>query len=185
MNKLLQSSSQTVGPFFKIGMTYGELNIMVNDDTQGERIMLRGRVLDGNGVPVDDAVVEIWQADANGIYNHPNDAQQGQADPAFFGFGRASSDDDGHYWFKTIKPGKVGEQAPHMAMRVLMRGMLLHANSRIYFSDEDNGSDEILQAIPAERQHTLIAQRKDLEGTPTYFLDINMQGDNETVFFEP
>ncbi|MEM8862341.1 MAG: protocatechuate 3,4-dioxygenase subunit alpha, partial [Chloroflexota bacterium] len=169
----------------KIGMTYGDLNIMVNDETQGERIRIRGQVFDGNGKTVDDATIEIWQADANGIYNHPNDPSHSNADPAFFGFGRAETDDDGRYWFKTIKPGKVGDQAPHLVVRVFMRGMLLHANSRLYFSDEDNSMDEILSGVPAERQHTLIAQRNDIEGTPTYMFDVNMQGENELVFFEP
>ena len=185
MKTILQSSSQTVGPFFKIGMTYGELNNLVQDDTQGERINIRGRVFDGNGNPVDDAVLEIWQADANGVYNHPNDSDQANVDGAFFGFGRASTDDDGRYQFKTIKPGRVEEQSPHILLRVFMRGMLLHANSRIYFSDEDNGVDLIFNSVPVERQPTLVAQRTNVEGTPTYVFDVNMQGENETVFFEP
>ena len=180
-----QTASQTVGPFFKIGLDYGNRNNMVNDDTQGERIHIRGRVLDGDGQPVDDAMVEIWQADANGVYNHPGDAQQAAADPAFFGFGRAATDDEGWYSFKTIKPGRVGAQAPHLLLHLFMRGMLLHASSRLYFSDEDNSEDAVLRGVPAERRHTLIGQRNDREGTPTYRFDINMQGPNETVFFEP
>ena len=183
--KLQQTTSQTVGPFFSIGMTYGELNNMVNDDAQGERIYLRGRVLDGNGVGVNDAVVEIWQADANGVYNHPEDNRQGEADGAFFGFGRASTDDNGRYSFKTIKPGAVGDQAPHLNVRIFMRGLLLHVVTRLYFSDIDNAADAILNAVPADRRHTMIAQRDDSEGTPIYRLDFHMQGDAETVFFEP
>ncbi|MGB1252279.1 MAG: protocatechuate 3,4-dioxygenase subunit alpha [Candidatus Promineifilaceae bacterium] len=182
---LQQSSSQTVGPFFSIGMTYGELNQMVQDDTVGQRIYLRGRVFDGDGQGVNDAIVEIWQADANGIYNHPLDRQQADADGAFFGHGRAATDAVGNYWFKTIKPGSVDGMSPHLAVRVLMRGLLLHVVTRFYFSDEDNSADPILSAVSAERRHTLIAQRDDSEGTPIYRLDIHMQGDLETVFFEP
>ena len=185
MTKKLQTSSQTVGPFFKIGMTYNDLNIMVNDATEGERITIGGYVYDGNGNPVDDAVIELWQADANGIYNHPSDAGQANADQGFFGFGRASTDDDGRYHFKTIKPGRVGDQAPHILVRIFMRGMLLHANTRLYFSDEENGADAVLNMVPEDRRHTIIAVRDDREGTPNYRYDVNMQGENETVFFEP
>ena len=182
---LQQTSSQTVGPFFSIGMTYGELNNLVNDDVQGERIYLRGRVFDGDGKGVNDAVVEIWQADAAGIYKHPDDARHGGADAAFFGYGRASTDDEGNYSFKTIRPGAVGDQAPHLAVRVFMRGLLMHVITRMYFVDEENSADSVLSAVPADRQHTLIAQRDDSEGTPIYRFDINMQGENETVFFTP
>ena len=180
-----QTASQTVGPFFKIGMTYGKLNEMVQEETAGERLYLRGHVFDGNGAPVDDAIVEIWQADANGIYNHPEDARQADADNAFFGFGRASTDDHGAYNFRTIKPGAVADMSPHLNIRIFMRGLLLHTVTRIYFSDEENGADQILASVPADRRHTLIAQRDGREGTPTYRLDFHMQGENETVFFEP
>ena len=180
-----QTSSQTVGPFFSIGMTYGTLNQMVNDTTVGERIYIRGRVLDGDGVGVNDAVVEIWQADANGIYAHPEDRRNAEADGAFFGYGRSATDDDGNYWFKTIKPGAIGKMAPHCNVRIFMRGLLLHVITRLYFSDENNSGDATLQAIPETRRGTVIAQRDDSEGTPIYRLDFNMQGDQETVFFEP
>ena len=180
-----QTASQTVGPFFKIGMTYGTLNNLVNDGTAGEHIHVCGRVLDGNDTPVDDAIVEIWQADAQGIYNHPEDARQAEADETFFGFGRAATDDDGRYAFKTIKPGIVEGMSPHLNVRIFMRGLLLHTVTRIYFSDEDNSTDPILANMPTDRQHTLIAERADRQGTPIYRLDFHMQGENETVFFEP
>ena len=182
---LQQTSSQTVGPFFKIGMTYNALNDMVQSDTVGDRIYIRGRVLDGDENPVDDAVVEIWQADANGVYNHALDPKQSEADQGFFGFGRASTDDDGNYWFKTIRPGAVGDMAPHIVVRVFMRGLLLHTVTRLYFSDCDNSADSVLNAVPEDRRHTLIMQRHEAEGIPTYHLDFHMQGDLETVFFEP
>ncbi len=174
-----QTASQTVGPFFSIGMTYGNLNNLINDDVVGERIYLRGRVFDGNGVGVNDAVVEIWQADADGVYGQSSD------DGGFFGFGRAATDDDGRYVFKTIKPGAVDDMAPHLNVRIFMRGLLLHVVTRVYFSDVDNSADFTLATVPADRKHTLIAQRDDGEGTPIYRLDFNMQGANETVFFEP
>lgn len=169
-----QTASQTVGPFFSVGMTYGELNNLVNEKTVGERIWVRGRVFDGDDNVVPDATIEIWQADASGVYNGD-----------FFGFGRAPTDDDGNYWFRTIKPGSVDGMVPHLNVRVFMRGILLHTVTRIYFGDVDNSADPTLNSIPADRRHTLIAQRDDSEGTPTYRLDIHMQGENETVFFEP
>lgn len=168
-----QSASQTVGPFFKIGMTYGTLNNLVQPETAGERIYIRGVVFDGKGAPVDDAIVEIWQADAEGQYSES------------WGFGRSSTDDNGNFWLKTIKPGQVEAQAPHINIRVFMRGLLLHTITRLYFSDEDNTNDEVLSSVPEDRQATLIAQRNDSEGTPIYRWDIHMQGDLETVFFEP
>jgi len=184
-----QTASQTVGPFFSIGMVYGELNNLIQDKTAGERINLMGRLLDGDGAPVSDGVIEIWQADANGIYNHSKDTRQSDADGAFFGYGRSGTNGEGIYTFRTIRPGIVGDtgvdMAPHINVRILMRGLLLHAVTRLYFSDEDNSADPILNNVPEERRHTLIAQRDDSEGTPLYRLDFRMQGDGETVFFEP
>ncbi|MEM7800282.1 MAG: protocatechuate 3,4-dioxygenase subunit alpha, partial [Chloroflexota bacterium] len=177
---LQQSASQTVGPYFSIGMIYGELNNMVKAETLGEVINIRGRVFDGNGKTVDDAVVEIWQADTYGIYSHPNDKRQAEADPNFFGHGRAGTNDDGEYWFKTIKPGRIGDATPHINVRIFMRGLLLHTITRLYFADEDNSADEIFASVPAERQHTITAEKDIREGTPTYLFDIHMQGDNET-----
>ena len=121
----------------------------------------------------------------NGVYNHRNDSRQAEADDAFFGYGRSSTDEDGNYSFRTIKPGNSGDQAPHLNVRIFMRGLLLHTVTRLYFSDEDNSNDEVFNSVPSERQHTIIAQRDDSEGTPIYRLDFNMQGENETVFFEP
>jgi len=180
-----QTASQTVGPFFSIGMVYGELNNLVQEKTAGERINLTGRLLDGDGVPVSDGVVEIWQADANGIYNHNKDARQSGADGAFFGYGRSGTNGEGVYSFRTIRPGVVDGMTPHVNVRILMRGLLLHVVTRLYFSDEDNSADPILNNVPKERRHTLIAQRDERDGTPLYRLDFRMQGEDETVFFEP
>ena len=184
---LTQSPSQTVGPFFHDGLILGE-NHLVNEQTRGERITLTGRVLDGDGQPVPDAMIEIWQADAEGIYAHVDDPLHAQADPAFRGYGRADTVDAGRYVFETIKPGAVvraGQpvQAPHINVHVFARGMLIHVHTRVYFADvAANDSDAILNAVPAARRDTLLAQRT--LGAATYTFDIVLQGEHETAFFE-
>jgi protocatechuate 3,4-dioxygenase alpha subunit len=189
---LKQTASQTVGPFFHFGLILGEEHVLTNERTQGARIKIEGRVLDGDGEPVLDAMVEIWQADAQGIFNHPLDPRHQQADPFFRGFGRSGTVEGGKFWFKTIKPGSVPwdkwqHQAPHITIRVFARGMLIHAVTRLYFSDESaNQTDPVLTSIeePARRQ-TLIARREESEDLPCYRFDICLQGERETVFFNP
>src|SRR5262245_19241606 len=140
--KQIQTPSQTVGPFFHDGLfSNGDENILVNDQTKGQRILVRGQVLDGEGNPVPDAMLEIWHADSNGYFNHAADPNHGKADKDFRGFGRADTANQGHYVFKTIKPGRVPydeekQQAPHINVRVFSRGMLIHAYTRLYFADE-------------------------------------------------
>lgn len=189
---LKQSASQTVGPFFHIGLIDGNEHILVQDATQGERINIFGYVLDGDSVPVNDAMIEIWQADANGIYASPNDPRHAEVDAAFDGFGRSCTTDQGQYSFKTIKPGRVPydetqTQAPHILVRVFMRGTLLHTVTRLYFSDEAdaNAGDPLLNMLEADVCQRLTAQRTDIEATPTYHFDIRMQGNDATPFFEP
>jgi protocatechuate 3,4-dioxygenase alpha subunit len=191
--RLPQTPSQTVGPFFHIGTveTRGE-HVLVTDETRGQRIVIRGRVLDGEGEAVPDVLLEIWQADASGIYNHPDDPEHERADPHFRGFGRADTVKDGNFAFRTIKPGPVdydGErrQAPHVNVRVFSRGMLTHAYTRFYFSDEEsaNAADLVLNLVDPERRDTLIARLQLSEGVPVYQLDIRLQGRGETVFFDP
>jgi protocatechuate 3,4-dioxygenase alpha subunit len=188
-----QTGSQTVGPFFAFGLFRdGNEHILVNDQTRGQHILLTGMVFDGDQQPILDSMIEIWQADAQGIFNHPEDPRREKADPAFRGFGRSQSIDGGKFTFKTIKPGPVpyeGEmmQAPHVNVRIVARGMLIHAVTRLYFSDEPaNEKDPVLNAIanPARRQ-TLIATLQDSNDLPTYCFNIHLQGDNETVFFNP
>jgi protocatechuate 3,4-dioxygenase, alpha subunit len=188
-----QTPSQTVGPFFVFGLLRGDENVLVNDQTRGQRIIVHGHVLDGSGAAIDDAMVEIWQPDAAGVYSHPGDPRCGQVDKHFRGFGRAgTSNREREYSFKTVKPGPVpwqGEtmQAPHLSMRIFARGMLLHLMTRVYFSDESaNAQDPILSSIAdAERRKTLIAVREAVQDAPTYRMDIHLQGDRETVFFSP
>ena len=188
---LKQTPSQTVGPYYRIGMIRGGENILVQDTTAGERINITGRVLDGDDKPVDDACIEIWQADAQGIYNHPADPRQDQADPHFMGFGRSPTTDDGVFSFRTIRPGPIAfddetNQAPHLLVRVFMRGTLLHASTRLYFSDEPaNENDPVLNTLEPAQREILVAQREDTEGTPTFRFDIRMQGEGAMVFFEP
>lgn len=181
--------TQTVGPFFSPALLRDPLNILTTDETAGERIMIEGRVLDGAGNVVSDALIEIWQANSHGRFNHPRDQRDLPLDPEFGGFGRSGTDDDGVYWFETIKPGPVpfeGDQlqAPHLSVTVHARGMLNHAQTRLYFEDEDaNATDPILALVPADRRSTLISRRDETDGGVVYRLDIVLQGRDETVFF--
>lgn len=187
-----QTPSQTVGPFFSLGLTRTAVNVLVSDRTEGERIRIEGRVFDGDGKPVPDAMIEIWQANSYGRYNHPEDKQEKPLDSNFTGFGRAGTDENGIFWFDTIKPGSVpgwGDsiQAPHINVTVFARGMLVHAFTRIYFADEPaNGTDPVLSSVKNEaRRATLIAGREQqTDGNKVYRFDIRLQGEQETVFFD-
>ncbi len=186
--------SQTVGPFFTDCLLRPDAcrNVLVQAETLGERIRIEGRVLDGDGVGVPDALVEIWQANAQGRYNHPADQREKAAlDPSFSGFGRSGTDIAGLYWFETIRPGPVpiaGDgtpmQAPHIRVMVFARGLLNHLPTRLYFADEPSTpTDFVLQCVAAERRATLIAQPRTVEGRTLYRWDIILQGADETVFF--
>lgn len=189
--------SQTVGPYFAYGLTPGAMykwsdlvgNDLVTPDASGERIRIEGRVFDGDGAPVRDSMLEIWQADASGRYAHPADAR-GLPNAAFRGHGRTGTDDDGFFFFSTIKPGAVPGpdgrmQAPHILLTVFARGMLTHCKTRIYFEDEAaNASDPVLALVPAERRTTLIARRRQGAAEAVYAFGVNLQGERETVFFD-
>lgn len=183
------TTSQTAGPYFSLAMLQNTVNILTGPDTAGERIRIEGRVTDGDGSPVADALVEIWQANGSGRYNHPADTRPLPLERSFTGFGRAGTDDDGCYWFETIKPGAVPfdrerEQAPHISVAVFARGVLNHFFTRIYLEGEPaNDSDPVLNLVPASRRSTLIATRAGSGDTPLYLFDIVLQGDVETVFF--
>lgn len=186
MALLTQTPSQTVGPFFHDGLVHGGDNILVNEQTQGQRITLRGVVRDGDGAPVPDALVEIWQADANGIYAHSADPRVAQADPHFRGFGRSATVDGGQFSFATVKPGIVEGQAPHINLRIFARGMLTHALTRVYFADDPaTAQDALLQSIDPARRQTLLAQRTASDSVPVYRFNVVLQGEQETVFFTP
>ena len=181
--------SQTVGPFFSPALLRDVQIVLTTDTTAGERIRIEGRVFDGAGSVVPDAMIEIWQANSHGRFNHPRDTRDLPLDPEFGGYGRSGTDDDGVYWFETIKPGAVPfeserMQAPHVSVTVHARGMLNHAQTRLYFEDEAaNADDPILALVPAERRQTLIARREEANGSVIYRLDIVLQGQGETVFF--
>ena len=193
---LKQTPSQTVGPYFAYGLTPEQYrypfrslvgNVLADADTDGEHIRIEGRVLDGDGTAIDDAMVEIWQADAQGRYAHPGDPRGSNA--TFVGFGRVGTgtDPQHRFSFQTIKPGPIGDgSAPHLNVILFMRGMLSHVYTRIYFSDEQaaNAADPVLSQLDETRRGTLIAQREDTAGGPVYRLDIHMQGEAETVFFD-
>ena len=189
--------SQTVGPYFAYGLTPGSKydwndafsNNLVTADTTGERIRIEGRVFDGDGQPVPDSMLEIWQADAQGRFSDPQD-QRALPNSTFRGFGRCGTDANGGYAFDTIKPGVVPDpdgkpQAPHILLAVYARGMLLHLYTRIYLSGEaGNATDPVLALVPIDRRATLIAERASCNPGSVYRLDIHLQGDNETVFFD-
>ncbi len=165
-------------------------NNLVTPDTSGERICIEGRVFDGDGQPVPDCMLEIWQADAQGRFSRP----AGQARAAQFHLQgvrplrhRCRT---AIMRFETIKPGTVPDpdgkpQAPHLVLAIFARGMLLHLYTRIYFDGEAaNAADPVLALVPADRRATLIATRDPGNGNAVYRFDIRLQGDNETVFFD-
>jgi protocatechuate 3,4-dioxygenase alpha subunit len=189
---LPQTPSQTVGPFFHFGLVFPGENVLVRDGVRGERIVLTGRVLDGKAQPITDAMVEIWQADAAGIYGHPSDPHHREADRAFHGFGRSDTLHAGDtFRFETVKPGPVPQEggpslAPHLAVTIFARGLLTHLTTRIYFADEPaaNAADPVLNGVPANRRATLLAVR-EAGPAAVYRIDLILQGEGETVFFEP
>lgn len=181
---LKQTASQTVGPYFRIGLIYGDAqNNLLQEQTTGKRICLTGTVYDGEGQPIPDAMIEIWQPDAQGVFNHEADPLHAQADPHFHGFGRAENREGGVYEFRTIKPGSRDDNAPFISVHLFSRGMLIHAHTRIYFEDEPaNATDPVLATVDVERRKTLIA-RREAGDMPIYRFDIHLQGPEETVFF--
>ena len=186
---LVPTPSQTVGPFFAIELTTENhcTKQVAGLQAKGERVWITFRVLDGDGAPVDDAMLEIWQADTNGKYNHPDDQQPKPLDPGWIGFGRLATGEDGSCVLETIRPGRVGRAtlpAPHLTVAVFARGMLKQLYTRVYFAgDAANEEDPILQLIPPERRNTLMAQA-DPDRPGYWSFDVRLQGDQETVFFD-
>ena len=199
-----ETASQTAGPYVHIGLApqaagfdifennFG--SVLTDEQTKGERIRIEGRVFDGIGTVLKDALIEIWQANAAGKYAHPADRQPGKSlDESFRGWGRSCTDfDSGVYSFETIKPGSVVGRngrfmAPHINVWVVARGINLGLNTRLYFSDEAeaNAKDAVLNVIEWEaRRATLVAQREDGGSQIVYRFDIRLQGEGETVFFD-
>jgi protocatechuate 3,4-dioxygenase alpha subunit len=191
MNASLLTGSQTVGPFFEPCLLREDAlrHTLTTPETFGERIRIEGQVIDGDGLPVPDAMVEIWQANAYGRYNHPSDNRDVPLDPTFMGFGRSGTDEHGTYWFETIKPGSVPfddqrMQSPHICVTVFSRGLLNHLVTRLYFADESaNDADPILQYVAEDRRATLLAKPETGKGENVYRFDIILQGIGETAFF--
>jgi protocatechuate 3,4-dioxygenase alpha subunit len=197
--------SQTVGPFFAYGLTpkgrcdwdpngsYSWKNSvepnLVTPDASGTRIRIEGIVYDGDGAPINDCMIEIWQADSQGRYASPQD-NRALPNSQFKGFGRSATDKAGVFAFDTIKPGAVPgpggkPQAPHIMVCVFSRGMIRQVYTRMYFDDEAaNAVDPVLNMVPADRRGTLIAHKQPGGDPATYRFDMRVQGGEETVFFD-
>lgn len=182
------TASQTVGPYFHLGCTeHSSVGILASPETKGQRIRLTSRVFDGDGVPVNDAMIELWQANAQGKYNHPDDPQPRAIDPAFHGFGRLATDENGVCTFETVLPGRVPAndgklQAAHINVSVFARGILKRLATRIYFAgDPALADDPILALVPDTRRKTLLAQQA---GAGEWIFDVHLCGEKETVFFD-
>ena len=200
---LKETASQTAGPYVHIGLAPKEAgfdifeknfsNVLASPGTAGERISIEGRVIDGSGTPLRDVLLELWQANSAGRYNHPADTQNKPLDPDFRGWGRACSDfETGLYRFDTVKPGQVQGRdgrlmAPHVCLWIVARGINIGLQTRMYFSDEAvaNEADPVLNIIEQpQRRQTLIAKRELRDGKAVYVFDIHLQGEHETVFFD-
>jgi protocatechuate 3,4-dioxygenase alpha subunit len=183
------TTSQTVGPFFSIGMCRSIKQDLADTDVSGERVSIMGRVLDGVGQPVPDAILEIWQANSHGKYAHPEDDQDKPLDANFSGYGRIPTNTEGNFRFTTIKPGQVPDpdgklQAPHIVVSVFARGLLRRLVTRIYFPGEAaNDSDFALKLVEPARRETLIAKKLS-GGAGALEWNVVLQGFNETVFFD-
>jgi protocatechuate 3,4-dioxygenase alpha subunit len=192
---LILTPSQTIGPFFHRALLATRSDDLTACGSKGQWIVIEGRVLDGDHAPVSDAMVEIWQANAAGCYDHAEDSdtegRPGRSlDSGFHGFGRVTTDSEGRFRFHTIKPGPVREasdfiQAPHINVSIFARGLLKHLATRIYFPDEAlNAADPVLNIVPSTRRATLIAETLGDAPEPRFRFEIVLQGTNETVFFE-
>jgi protocatechuate 3,4-dioxygenase, alpha subunit len=183
----LPTPYQTVGPYFKIGLEAFYRDDLTGPNTPGQVIEIAGSVIDADGVSVPDAVFEFWQADAEGRY--PQRPQRKPFDGPFVGFGRVPTNGDGHFRFRTIKPGAVQAdapacQAPHILVSVFLRGLLHRLVTRIYFNDEAaNADDPVLRSVEERRRNSLVA-RANPSQPGRYEWNILLQGDNETVFFD-
>jgi protocatechuate 3,4-dioxygenase alpha subunit len=185
---------QTVGPFFKIGLAWLYQDDIAGTGASGDRVTIEGRILDADGQPVPDGILEIWQANSHGKYAHPDDTQDKPLEPGFKGYGRIPTDDQGRFRFTTIKPGRVPGpdgpssekklQAPHLAISVFTRGLLRRLITRMYFPDDPaNHEDFALNLVEPARRPTLIAKKANNRPN-TLEWNVILQGPNETVFFD-
>jgi protocatechuate 3,4-dioxygenase alpha subunit len=203
LNYLRETASQTAGPYVHIGLAPGAAGFKTFDqelgtdiagpNAKGERIAVEGVVFDGTGSPLKDVLIEVWQANAAGVYPHPADRRSAEVEEGFRGWGRVISDFATGLWsFETVKPGIVPGRngrpmAPHLNLWIVARGINIGLNTRMYFADETdaNAADPVLNLIEQEnRRPTLIARREERDGRPVYRFDIRLQGENETVFLD-
>jgi protocatechuate 3,4-dioxygenase, alpha subunit len=203
LNYLRETASQTAGPYVHIGLAPGAAGFQLFEkelgtdiagpNAEGERITVEGVVTDGTGAPVKDVLIEVWQANAAGIYASPADRRSDAVEDGFRGWGRVISDFTTGVWtFDTVKPGVVPGRggrpmAPHLNLWIVARGINIGLSTRMYFDDEAeaNGKDPVINLIEQlDRRATLIATREDRDGKPVYRFDIRLQGDKETVFFD-
>ncbi len=201
LNYLKETASQTAGPYVHIGLAPGAAGFDIYEhelgwdiagpNAKGERIRVEGVVIDGMGSPIKDVMLEVWQANADGHYAHPEGG--GPVEDGFRGWGRVITDfETGEWGFDTVKPGAVPGrngtvQAPHLSLWIVSRGINIGLNTRMYFGDEAdaNAKDPVLNLIEWEnRRATLVAARSDRDGTPVYRFNIRLQGAEETVFFD-
>lgn len=201
LNYLKESASQTAGPYVHIGLAPGAAGFdiygkelgwdIAGPNAKGEKIRVEGCVIDGMGAPIKDVMLEVWQANADGVYAHPEGG--GPVEEGFRGWGRVITDfDTGEWSFETVKPGRcagrnVGTQAPHLSLWIVARGINIGLHTRMYFDDEGeaNSEDPVLNLVEWEnRRSTLIAMRAERDGMPVYRFDIRLQGEDETVFFD-
>jgi len=186
---LQATTSQTVGPYFRIGMTWLFKDDLSGPGITGERVVITGKVLDADGHGVSDALLEFWQANAQGKYAHPDDTQQKSVEPRFTGFGRVPTGEDGSFRLTTIKPGSVPgpdgkPQAPHIVVSVFMRGLLRRLITRVYFPGEPtNASDFALGLVEPARRGTLIAKKSTQDNLALEW-NVVLQSAEETVFFD-
>ena len=187
ISKHITTPSQTVGPYLHIGLDWLTTSSLVAPETEGQHIVLQGCLLDADGQPIPDGMIEIWQANAHGKYAHPDDHQAKSLTKNFMGFGRLSTDEQGGFRFSTIKPGSVPHhdgslQASHIMVQVFARGLIKQLVTRVYFPDDDHSHDLVLKHVPVERRHTLVATAT--KDNPNVFnWNIALGGENETVFF--
>jgi protocatechuate 3,4-dioxygenase alpha subunit len=178
---LIPTAEATIGPFFPpryVDEGANDLTVFEGRKAKGEPIEIRGSVLQEDGTPLDNLVVEIWQADAGGIFRHPADPRQAKADPDFLGWGRAATDPAGGYVFRTIRPGAPEGRIPHINFMVMFSGLMRILKTTVFF---DDGSDPVLSAVPIGRRKLLIAERLSQN---SFRFDIRLRGESETPFFD-
>ena len=179
--RFVPTGEATIGPFFPpryVDAGANDLGVLEGRKAKGEPIEIHGRVVQEDGTPLENLLVEIWQADAGGIFRHPADPRHAQADPDFLGWGRAATDNQGSYRFRTIRPGAPQGRAPHINFMVMCSGLMRILKTTMFF---EKNADPVLGAVPLSRQQLLIAKP---EKPGLYRFDIRLRGENETPFFD-